>query len=243
MPVAHKIIPQERRALTRQLLKFRLTQTARGRTQTHIHLPLMRAKRYAQRRTRRRQQGLQPHLQRTLPYPRRAQLHIGLLGRQQTQCRQLRQNLLRPHRLQLIRRPGQHHQHLPVLLHPKSRRRPVRIRQHLAPGKTVGLLQIVIRHLPAQPGKTRLDRRTDAFLENQLLPQHLGHHFTRPVIARRTQPARGDHHIAPRPTLTELRHDRRRLVRDGHITHQRSAPTAQTRPHEGQMRVRRQPQE
>ncbi len=63
-------------------------------------------------------QRLQLRFQRTLADPGGAQLHIRLARTDIAPFSQARQHLLDEHRLQLVRRPWQHAQHLSVLFHP-----------------------------------------------------------------------------------------------------------------------------
>ncbi len=145
--------------------------------------------------------------------------------------------------LQLVRRSRQHAEHLAVLLRPKSRCRAVGVGQHLAALETVGLLQVVGRHLAAELVEALDDRLLDRGIEDQLLPQHLGDHLAGAVVAGRPEPAGRDHDVGLRPALAELPGDVGRLVGDRHIAGEQHAAPAELGPDEGQVAVGREPEQ
>jgi hypothetical protein len=90
---------------------------------------------------------LQARLERGFADPGRADLHVGLAVGEQAALNEPRDDLLREHRLQLVGRTGQHAEHLAAFLDPETGGGAVRVGQHFAAGKRVGLLEVVGRHL------------------------------------------------------------------------------------------------
>ena len=202
----------------------------------------MRAKRDAQRRAEAIKNRLQPRLQCTLAHARSAQLHVSFLLREQAARGEPRHDLLNKHRLQLVRRAGQHHKDLSILLDPKTGSGAVGVHEYFAALEDECLLEIIGRHRAPEPRETRHDARLDAHVVDQFLPEDFGEAFARAVVTRRPETARRDHDIGPRPALAKLRDDRVGVVGDRDVAAQGHAAPAQLRADEREVAVGRQPE-
>jgi hypothetical protein len=147
----------------------------------------------------------------------------------------------REHRLQFVRRAGQHDEDLAVLLDPEAGRGAVGVGQHLAALEAVGLLEIVFGHLPAEgreavgdvparsPDRARASGRARRQLASRVRSSQVG---PRPPVVITTSDRR--------PALAELRGDGVGLVGDRDVAREQRAAAAELRADEGEVAVGRQ---
>ena len=243
VPVAHHVFAEQGTAFTSDGFELLVVEATAGGTDAAVNRTLVRAKRDTQGVTIVIEDWLQARLEHRFADPHRPELHIRLAIEQQSALDEARHDLLEKHRVQLIRRTREHHEHFAVLLDPETGCGAVTVHHDLAAFEPVSLLEVVIRHLPTEAAEAVRDRLHNAFIAHEFLSEHRSDGLARTVVAGRPEPAGGDDHVGPRPALAKLSDDHLRLVGDGDIAPQHHAPTPELRADEREVAVGREPEQ
>ena len=131
---------------------------------------------------------LEPCLEQGFADARRPELDVGLAVRT-SPSRPAGAGPAREHGLKLVGRAGHHAEDLSVLLDPEPGRRPVRIGEHFAALKAVGLLEVVRRHLAPEEREAVVDVLFDRGVEDERLAEDAGNRLPGPVVAGRPKAA------------------------------------------------------
>ena len=240
---ADDIVAEQGGALRRHGFDRRLVEGAIRRAEPQVDGALVRAERDAQARARAVEDWLKAGLQGGLADARGPQLDVSLAVAEEAARGESGDDLAEEHRLQLVGRAGEHHQHTAVLLHPEARGGAVGVGENLAPLEHLGLLEVVGRHLPPDAGEALLDGGLHRGVVHQPAAEHRGHGVAGAVVAGGPEAARGDHDVGPRPAFPELRRDRVGLVGEGDVALEERAAPAELGADEGEVAVRREAQE
>ena len=243
VPVAHQVFAEQGTAFTSDGCELLVVEATTGRTDAAVDRALVRTKRHTQGVAVVIEDRLQARLEHRFADPRRPELHIRLAIEQQSALGEARHDLLEKHRLQFIRRTREHHEHFAILLDPETGCGAVAVDHDLAAFEPVGLLEIVIRHLPTEAAEAVRDRLHNAFIAHEFLSEHRSDGLARTVVAGRPEPAGGDDHVGPRPALAKLSDDHIGLVGNGDIAPQHHAPTPELRADEREVAVGREPEQ
>jgi hypothetical protein len=169
---------------------------------------------------------LEPRLQHGLADSCRSQLDVGLAFQHETEAREPGQDLFREHRLQLVRGPRHHAQHLAVLLHPQPGGRSIGVGQDLPPLETKGLLEVVGGHLAPEQCKALQDVPLNLGIEHELLRKHERPGLSGAVVAGRPQAPGDENDVGALPAFPELPCNVLRIIRYRHIPAQAYAARA-----------------